>query len=175
MTFNAADELIDFVADGHGAVSTDGKSFTDVRWSTPGLSAGAIAIVAAGTLLNRNRHATGTHAMWREPLTRTRGGHAPQCAPASHSIVRGRSRRRGSFDNRRGTAPTPREPSDPTVSTVRYRLRPILQFVVPPNSFVSRWLKKLRAATRNLLICAAGQFCMIMSYTVCPSTTHTPS
>ena len=35
LSFNAAGELIDFVADGRGAVSADGKSFTEMRWSTP--------------------------------------------------------------------------------------------------------------------------------------------
>ena len=35
LTFNAAGELIDFVADGRGAVSADGKSFVEMRWSTP--------------------------------------------------------------------------------------------------------------------------------------------
>ncbi len=35
LSFNAAGELIDFVADGRGAISADGKSFTAMRWSTP--------------------------------------------------------------------------------------------------------------------------------------------
>lgn len=35
LTFNGAGELIDFVADGRGAVSADGKSFVEMRWSTP--------------------------------------------------------------------------------------------------------------------------------------------
>ncbi len=35
LSFNAAGELIDFVADGRGAMSADGKSFTEMRWSTP--------------------------------------------------------------------------------------------------------------------------------------------
>ena len=33
--FSAAGELIDFVADGRGAQSADGKSFVEMRWSTP--------------------------------------------------------------------------------------------------------------------------------------------
>jgi len=35
LSFNAAGELIDFVADGRGALSADGKSFVEMRWSTP--------------------------------------------------------------------------------------------------------------------------------------------
>ena len=35
LSFNGAGELIDFVADGRGAVSADGKSFVEMRWSTP--------------------------------------------------------------------------------------------------------------------------------------------
>lgn len=35
LSFNAAGELIDFVADGRGAMSADGKSFVEMRWSTP--------------------------------------------------------------------------------------------------------------------------------------------
>lgn len=35
LSFNAAGELIDFVADGRGAQSADGKSFVEMRWSTP--------------------------------------------------------------------------------------------------------------------------------------------
>ncbi len=35
LSFNAAGELIDFVADGRGAASADGKSFVEMRWSTP--------------------------------------------------------------------------------------------------------------------------------------------
>ena len=35
LSFNAAGELIDFVADGRGAISADGKSFVEMRWSTP--------------------------------------------------------------------------------------------------------------------------------------------
>jgi hypothetical protein len=35
LTFNDDDELIDFVSDDRAAASTDGKSFTPQRWSTP--------------------------------------------------------------------------------------------------------------------------------------------
>lgn len=35
LSFNTAGELIDFVADGRGAISADGKSFVEMRWSTP--------------------------------------------------------------------------------------------------------------------------------------------
>jgi len=35
LSFNDAGELIDFVADGRGAMSADGKSFVEMRWSTP--------------------------------------------------------------------------------------------------------------------------------------------
>lgn len=35
LSFNARGELADFVADGRGAASADGKSFTKMRWSTP--------------------------------------------------------------------------------------------------------------------------------------------
>lgn len=35
LSFNAAGELIDFVADGRGAVSANGKTFVEMRWSTP--------------------------------------------------------------------------------------------------------------------------------------------
>jgi len=35
LSFNTAGELIDFVADGRGAASADGKSFVEMRWSTP--------------------------------------------------------------------------------------------------------------------------------------------
>jgi hypothetical protein len=35
LTFNALGELRDFVADGRGAVSRDGLTFTPTRWSTP--------------------------------------------------------------------------------------------------------------------------------------------
>mgnify|MGYP000145872052 CR=1 FL=1 len=35
LSFNDRDELTNFVADGRGAASADGKSFTAMRWSTP--------------------------------------------------------------------------------------------------------------------------------------------
>ncbi|MEP7384374.1 MAG: DUF6544 family protein [Gemmatimonadota bacterium] len=35
LTFNERGELADFVADGRGASSTDGRTFTKMRWSTP--------------------------------------------------------------------------------------------------------------------------------------------
>jgi hypothetical protein len=35
LSFNEAGELTNFVADGRGAASADGKSFTKMRWSTP--------------------------------------------------------------------------------------------------------------------------------------------
>lgn len=35
LSFNTAGELIDFVADGRGAISADGKSIVEMRWSTP--------------------------------------------------------------------------------------------------------------------------------------------
>jgi hypothetical protein len=35
LSFNEAGELANFVADGRGAASADGKSFTKMRWSTP--------------------------------------------------------------------------------------------------------------------------------------------
>jgi Family of unknown function (DUF6544) len=35
LSFNDRDELTDFAADGRGAASADGKSFTMMRWSTP--------------------------------------------------------------------------------------------------------------------------------------------
>jgi len=35
LSFNDAGELVDFIADGRGAMSADGKSFLEMRWSTP--------------------------------------------------------------------------------------------------------------------------------------------
>ena len=35
LSFSAAGDLIDFVADGRGAQSADGKTFVEMRWSTP--------------------------------------------------------------------------------------------------------------------------------------------
>lgn len=35
LSFNAAGELIDFVADGRGAMSADGKAIVEMPWSTP--------------------------------------------------------------------------------------------------------------------------------------------
>jgi len=53
-------------------------------WSSAGISAGAIAIVAVDTQLTRNRHEAATRALWREPLTRAHGLTAVQ-----HALVRG--------------------------------------------------------------------------------------
>jgi|SRR5664279_3494345 len=35
LRFVDSGDLVDFVADGRGAISADGRSFTPLRWSTP--------------------------------------------------------------------------------------------------------------------------------------------
>ena len=62
-------------------------------WSTAGVGAGAIAIVAADARLTKNRYEAATGALWREPLTRANGLTAVQhalvlaatLAPSSHN------------------------------------------------------------------------------------------
>ena len=62
-------------------------------WSTAGLGAGAIAMVAGDARLSRERYENATRALWREPVTSATGFtavqhalvHAATLAPSSHN------------------------------------------------------------------------------------------
>jgi len=62
-------------------------------WSTAGISAGAIAIVAVDAWLSKNRYEAATRALWRDPVTRAIGltavhhalVRAATLAPSSHN------------------------------------------------------------------------------------------
>ena len=56
-------------------------------WSTAGISAGAIAIVAADARFSKNRYEAATSELWHEPLTRATGMTAVQ-----HALVRAGTR-----------------------------------------------------------------------------------
>ena len=57
LTFNDDDELVDFVSDDRTAVSTDGKTFTPQRWSTPISSYRGMGAWRLGTVGEGHWHA----------------------------------------------------------------------------------------------------------------------
>ena len=59
LTFNDDHELVDFVSDDRTAVSTDGKTFTPQRWSTPISGYRALGSCRLGTIGEGHWHAPG--------------------------------------------------------------------------------------------------------------------
>jgi hypothetical protein len=57
LTFNDDHELVDFVSDDRTAVSTDGKTFTPQRWSTPLSGYRALGFWRLGTIGEGHWHA----------------------------------------------------------------------------------------------------------------------